>query len=294
MNLSRKSLATAVFGFTAAISLTGCGSTLKPSSEVQTANAAVAAAAAPIAGTGSGNAEAVVTREIKGIVEAIPPATAAATFKVGGEIITVNLATVVKSGTAPAAFTWVVVGAEVNVTATVSGTTLLATTIDVVKPATATLEGAISAFSGTAAAFTFSMAGSHVIAGATTEFEGEGTFADLKNGVMVKMTGNVRADGIYATKLQVVIEPVVPETPELTGPGKSAEHKPLVGTISGFKGTAASFSFDIEGKHVTGGTGTEFQAKTTFADLKNGVKAQVWIEARPGAIFATRIHKTGK
>jgi hypothetical protein len=123
----------------------------------------------------------------------------------------------------------------------------------------------------------------------------------LKNGAIVAVTGDLRTDGVVATTLNVTVEPAAepepepePNDPPPASPGHSAEVKPLVGTMSGFTGTAASFSFDVEGTRVTGGAGTEYQAQTTFADLKNGAKVQVWTERRGTVNFATRIHKTGK
>jgi len=300
MNSSRNLLATAVSTLVAAIVFTGCGSSLKSST----------APTAPVLSTASGNADApppVVTRLIEGIVEAIPPATTVGTFKVAGETITVGPATVYTSNDAPAALTWVVVGAKVKVTATVtvvgSVTTLQATLVGITAPASVSLQGAISNFSGTATAFGFDLAGTHVTATAAAAFEGAGTFTDLKNGAIVAVTGDLRTDGVVATTLNVTVPPAAdpepepepePNDPPPSSPGHSAEVKPLVGTISGFAGTAASFSFDVDGTRVTGGDGTEYQAKTTFADLKDGVKVQVWTERRGTVNFATRIHKTGK
>jgi hypothetical protein len=283
--------------------LPGCGSTLKSSTPPP----------APALSTASGNGDApppVVTRQIEGLVEAIPPAVAAGTFKVAGETITVGPATVYTSNDAPAGLNWVVVGAKVKVTATVTvtltGTTLQATLVGITVPATVTLQGAISNFSGTATAFAFDLVGAHVTATSAATFEGDGTFADLKNGAIVAVTGDLRTDGVVAKTLNVTVEPPAtdpdpapepepePNDPPPSSPGHSVDAKPLVGTMSGFTGTSASFSFDVNGTRVTGGTGTEYQAKTTFGDLKNGAKVQVWTERRGTVNFATRIHKTGK
>ena len=65
------------------------------------------------------------------------------------------------------------------------------------------INGVVSAFSGTGAAFQFTVDGRLVKGDAQTEFFGNSQFTDLANGVRVEVKGSQRDAFVYATRLKV-------------------------------------------------------------------------------------------
>jgi len=147
------------------------------------------------------------SREIEGRVEAVPPVTAAGTFKVAGKTITTNGSTVFKRGDLTASFADVLLGSRVHVKAApTTGTVITATEVNIQNQQTqlpVELNGTISGFSGTASSFSFDIAGRHVLGDASTDFNGNSTFADMKNGSRAEVKAEYRANALWATRIHV-------------------------------------------------------------------------------------------
>lgn len=152
------------------------------------------------------------SREIEGRVEAVPPTTAAGTFKVAGKTVTTSSATVFKmsGGSGSASFADVLLGARVHVKAVPgTGTTVTATEVNIQNQQTqlpVNLNGTISGFSGSASSFAFDIDGRHVIGGSFTDFNGNSSFADMANGKRAEVKAEYRmtpTQGVYATRIHV-------------------------------------------------------------------------------------------
>lgn len=148
------------------------------------------------------------SREIEGRVEAVPPTTAAGTFKVAGVTITTTASTTYKkSGDGTASFADVLLGSRVHVKALPStGTVVTATEVNIQNQQTqlpVQINGTISALSGTASAFAFNIGSQRILGNSATEFTGKGSFADMRNGVRAEVKAEYRATGLYATRLNV-------------------------------------------------------------------------------------------
>lgn len=254
--------------------------------------------------------------ELKGTVEALPPTTAALTFKAAGKTVVTSASTVFVDGSATRSFADLKVGNRIEATGSFAGDTLTASRVEIEDHAgvpnpgptpaptpkpepEAELRGDISALTGTASSFQFTI-GSRLVKGdATTTFDGSSnstrTFADLKNGVNVEVKG-VQKDGfVQASRIHL-------ENEAAPAPGAEAE---LEGTVSALTGNASSFHFTIGSVKVNGDGTTTFDGSgngsgsnsgsgsstRSFADLKNGVKVEVkGVRATDGSVRATRIH----
>jgi hypothetical protein len=151
------------------------------------------------------------SREIEGRVEAVPPSTAAGTFKVAGKTVTTTSATVFRHGDTVLTFADVLLGSRVHVKAAPSaGTTLSATEVNIQNVQTqlpVELNGTISGFSGTASAFAFDIAGRHILGNAATDFNGNSSFANMANGARAEVKAEYRTvagvGALYATRIHV-------------------------------------------------------------------------------------------
>lgn len=109
---------------------------------------------------------------------------------------------------------------------------------------------------------------------------GSGAFADLVPGVRVHVKGQSAGTGIAARS--VSIQNTNAEIPI-----------PINGIVQGKTGTAASFEFTIDGRLIKGDSTTEFFGNSEFADLVDGVRAEVKGRQQNGFVFAMRIHVEG-
>jgi len=242
--------------------------------------------------------------ELKGVVEALPPTTSASTFKAAGRTILTTASTVFVKGSVTRTFADLGLGNRVEVHGTLSGDTLTASRVEiedhgVPTPAptpapgpgpspgpnppapnpNAEVSGVVSALTGTASKFQFSI-GSQIVNGtAATIIDGSGraatTFADLKNGVRVEVKGTRNSDGsVQATRVHV------------EDANEQENEVELKGAIAGLTGTASLFQFTVNGTVVKGNSTTTFgggddavadnsHASASFADLKNGVEVEV-------------------
>src|SRR5262249_11082133 len=131
--------------------------------------------------------------ELEGRVEALPPTTAALSFKADGRLIKTDSSTQFLDNGAPRSFADLQIGMLVHALGTPSGDAIGATEVDLQNSQTAIpveLNGPVSSLSGTASAFQFMVNGTLVKGDSTTVLTGDdtaATFADLKNGVHVEV-----------------------------------------------------------------------------------------------------------
>ena len=243
--------------------------------------------------------------ELKGVVEGLPPTTPALTFKAAGKTVVTNASTVFVNGSGTRTFADLKLGARVEAQGSFAGDTLTATRVEVEDHAgvpnpgpnptpaptpkpeqESELSGAVSALTGSASSFQFTI-GSRLVKGdAATTINGSSnaakTFADLKNGVNVEVKG-VQKDGfVQASRIHLEND---------AEPQAEAE---VEGTVSAMTGSASAFQFTVGSTLVKGDSKTTFgeSGKTTktFTDLKNGLKVEVkGVRATDGSVRATRI-----
>ena len=140
------------------------------------------------------------------------------------------------------------------------------------------LNGIISNFTGTPAAFEFMVNGQLVKGDALTEFYGNSQFNELADGMRVEVKGSQRAGFVYATRIHVNIEDV-----EITGV--------IVGPITG---TSPNLTFLVGGTTVKTGPETDVQRKgdkQTPAQLQVGMTVELTGGLLPnGTVVAKKIH----
>lgn len=148
--------------------------------------------------------------ELEGRVESLPPTTAAATFVAAGRTVKTDGSTRFEQGSATRTFAALAIGQRVHVKGQASGTTLVASIVQIQNTNTdipVEINGVIDTVTGTASAFQFKI-GSRVVKGdAATTFFGDGsatvTFAALREGVRVEVKGSQRDGYIYATRIHI-------------------------------------------------------------------------------------------
>lgn len=153
-------------------------------------------------GSSDGNSQ----LQLEGRIDAVPPVTAAGTFDIGGTIVETSASTTFVNGGATASFADLVPGIRVHVSGSADGTKLRATRVDI-QNTDATLpivvNGTVSAFTGTAAAFQFTVDGTIVKGGTATSFTGSSAFSDLANGKRVEVKAAPGNGFVTATSIHV-------------------------------------------------------------------------------------------
>jgi hypothetical protein len=142
--------------------------------------------------------------QVEGRVESLPPTTAALSLVVAGRTVTTDGNTTFYLAGAPVSFSSLEIGQRVHVKGQTNAGTLLARTIDIQNTNTTigvNLNGTVSAFTGTAAAFQFQVDGRLVKGDALTEFYGNSRFLDLVNGGKAEVKGSQRDGFVYAQRI---------------------------------------------------------------------------------------------
>jgi hypothetical protein len=144
--------------------------------------------------------------QVEGRVESLPPTTAAGTFVVAGRMVTTDANTKFFMQGQTAAFANLALGQRVHVKGQTATAGLLASTVDIQNTNTSTglnVNGIVAGFSGTQAAFQFTVDGRLVKGDATTVFFGNSQFSDLANGARVEVQGSQRDAFVFATRIHV-------------------------------------------------------------------------------------------
>ena len=142
--------------------------------------------------------------QLEGRVESLPPTTAALSLVVAGRTVMTDANTTFYLGGAPVSFSSLEIGQRVHVKGQTNAGSLLARSIDIQNTNTTigvNLNGTVSAFTGTAAAFQFQVDGRLVKGDALTEFYGNSRFLDLVNGGKVEVKGSQRDGFVYAQRI---------------------------------------------------------------------------------------------
>jgi len=145
--------------------------------------------------------------QLEGRVESLPPTTPAGDFIVAGRTVRTNATTTFRRADDSAGtFADLVLGYRVHVKGDAVGGVLVAREVKIQNTNTETglnINGDVSLFTGTIAAFQFNI-GTRVIKGdANTEFFGNSAFSDLANGKRVEVKGSQRDGFVYATRMKV-------------------------------------------------------------------------------------------
>jgi len=145
--------------------------------------------------------------QLEGRVESLPPTTPAGDFLVAGRMVRTNATTTFRRGDDSAGtFADLVLGYRVHIKGTAVAGVLVAREVKIQNTNTETglnINGDVSLFSGTIAAFQFNV-GSRLVKGdANTEFFGNSAFNELANGKRVEVKGSQRDGFVYATRMKV-------------------------------------------------------------------------------------------
>ena len=273
------------------LAVAACGSAASPTGPAPANTAPPTATTAVISGTVSGAASAALFTTNNG-------AAAGMTVTVQGTNITATVngagqfqLTSVPAGTVVLVFNGVGANAQLNLGAIPAGTTV---TINVVVNGTSAelqqktingdteIEGRIESIAGS----TLKVASRTVLVTASTVIrhgDTAMTLSQLEVGQRVHVKGNTTGSGATATTTATTI---------LVQNMNTAVPVNLEGTISGLTGTAASFTFTLDGRTVKGDAATEFKGgkSPSFADLANGDEVHVKGTLREGFVQAERIN----
>ena len=177
----------------------------------------------------------------------------------------------------------------------------------------AELHGNIAELSGTAAAFSFRLAGRLVRGDTATGFFGDGnrndSFARLDNGDRVEVKGVTRDGFVYAQRIHINGGPDdddddddddaddddADDDEDDDDDGEEEEHKDgeaeFSGTLASLGGSCPSIAFSVSGRSVATNSATEF-SKTSCSALKNGDRVKV--EGTPqsnGVVLAREVKR---
>jgi len=248
--------------------------------------------------------------ELKGVVEAVPPATAAGTFRAAGKVVSTSGGTIFQRGSAAVSFAEVRVGLRVEVKGTLSGDTLSATHIEIEDragapspapvptpaptptptptptpaPAPAPVEvemtGVLGNLTGIATWFQFTVNGRTFKGDASVQILGSSnatrTFGDLRIGQTVEVKG-IQKDG-FVQLSRVRIE-------DANG-GVEVEVEGSLGAIARAWPAIAS---SVSGTAFTTSAATLFDG-TACTALKSGSKVQVkGSRQADGSLLAARV-----
>jgi hypothetical protein len=193
-------------------------------------------------------------QQIEGRVESLPPTQPAGTLLVAGRTITTDAQTVIRQGSVTKAFADLEVGQRVHVKGTLTGTTFVASIIEIQNTQTdvpVVVNGIVSGLTGNELAFQFTVDGRLVKGDGLTQFYGNSMFDGLKNGVRVEVKGQQQDAAIYAVRIHVQSN-------------EGDKGVSLVGTLTAKTGAVPVLTL------VVGGT-TVYTSAATVVERKNAV-----------------------
>lgn len=201
--------------------------------------------------------------ELEARVESLPPTTAAATFVAGGRTVKTDGSTRFEQGSNTRTFADLAIGQRVHVKGTTSGTTFLASLVQIQNTNTdipVEINGNIDTVTGTASAFQFKI-GSRVIRGdALTTFFGDGsattTFAALKEGVRVEVKGSQRDGYVYAVRIHVNDGGTSDDDDDTSDTSAS-----IAGTLTAMSGSKPTLTLTVGGTTVRTTATTEVKRR---------------------------------
>jgi len=169
---------------------------------------------------------------------------------------------------------------QINLSVSLDGASATVESSSRAAGSTVDLEGRVESLPPTTAAASFVLAGTTVQTTGGTQFlrgDQPGTFSDLALGLRAHVKGTASGSAVLATLVQI----------QNTNADLPVE---VNGVVQAFSGSASSFQFTIGTTTIKGDANTEFFGNSVFADLKNGVEAEVKGSQKNGYVYATRLH----
>lgn len=265
--------------------------------------------------------------EVKGTVDALPPATPAGTFTTAGKTIVTNAATVFVSGTTAKSFADLKLGVEVEVRGTASGNTITATQVEIenevepepepnppapnppapnppapnppapappapnppapAPPREAELSGTVAGLTGTASSFQFTLGTTQVRGDATTTIAGDSSVP--KTFADLKNGQIVEVHGTQQTGF-VQATRIQIEGPENEPPEDNDNEAEVKGTLGAIAGTCPAISSSVGATKFTTSASTRFDVACTALQAGSQIEVRGTRNA-DGSITATRVKK---
>lgn len=145
--------------------------------------------------------------QLEGRVESLPPTTAAGSFVVAGRTVITSSSTTFYLQGQTATFADLALGMRVHVKGQTGTGGMTASSVNIQNTNTSAglnINGTISGFTGTRAAFQFTVDGRLVKGDTATELFGNTLFSEVVNGARVDVKGSQRDAYVYATRLHVI------------------------------------------------------------------------------------------
>lgn len=223
----------------------------------------------------SGAAEA----QLEGLIDGLPPTTAALTFTAVGKTVTTDTSTQFVDGGTTRAFSDLQLGMRVHVKGTLSGSVMTARWIELQSPSlttpaptpappedtSASIQGTLKNKSGSTPNLTLTVDTTTVHTSSTTDVKRRGdtqTLDTLALGQTLHVVGTRKSDGSIDARLIEIVD-------DATGGAFEIQ-----GAVGSLKGTCPSLTFGINGYSIATSASTSFQGGTCAA-LKNGSKVTV-------------------
>lgn len=293
--LTARTMRSLSFVLALTFAVAGCGNSSSPTSPAAAANAAPTGTTAVINGTVAGGSSASLASTnstnstnngaAAGMTVTVEGTNITATVNAAGQFVLSN----VPAGTIVLRFSGTGANAQLNLGPIPAGTIITINVI--VSGGTAELqqktvngdteiEGRIESIDGS----TLKVAGRTVLVTPSTVIRHGGTamtLTQLAVGQRVHVKGITTGAGATTTATTIIVQNLNASLPVN-----------LDGTVSGLTGTAASFTFTLDGRRVCGDAATEFKGggrSPSFADLQNGDEVDVKGTQRETCVYAQRI-----
>lgn len=225
--------------------------------------------------------------QLEGLVQSLPPTTAAGTFVVAGQTVLTDANTAFTNNGAAASFANLAIGTRVHVSGRSNGNGLLASTVTIQSGAngtggqddSASIDGPLTSISGTSPNLTLVVGGTIVTTSASTDVRRRGDVQPLS---VLQLNMNLHVEGtrmpngsIAARMLQIKDD----------SPGGLFQ---ISGSMGGLKGTCPSVTFVVNGFSIFTDATTLFTPPcSTF---KSGTKVTVNGVTQPnGSVKATSV-----
>ena len=235
--------------------------------------------------------------QIEGLVESVTPATTGGSLKVAGRDVTTDASTQIRQGNTSRVLGDIKVGYRIHVKGHTTGSTLLATAIQIQntnvpgedgdeaddgdgQDSSASIHGTLTAMSGAVPALTLTVGGTTVRTSSSTDVKRRGdvqTLNELRIGQTLHVVGTRQADGsLDARRIEINDDTA----------GGEVE---ISGSAGGVSGSCPAVSFGINGYRISTTGSTLFEG-ITCAALKSGTKVTVkGISQADGSVLATII-----
>jgi hypothetical protein len=234
--------------------------------------------------------------QLEGLIDALPPTTAAQTFTAAGKTVKTDSSTQFVDGGTTRSFADLQVGMRVHVMGSLSGSTMTATWIELQSPqigtppttptpappedTSASIQGTLKTKTGSAPNLTLMVDTTTVHTSSATDVQRRGdsqTLDTLALGQTLHVVGTRKSDGSIDARLIEIVD-------DATGGAFEIQ-----GSIGGLKGACPALTFGINGYSIVTSGSTAFQGGTCSA-LKNGSKVTVdGTKNADGSVAATSV-----